>query len=74
MGYDVLFEQDQFLISLMLFGYAADVPYHGKGDFKLDEKGTLAFIDGYVWPQELWIEILALAKSGLDTQNANGIN
>jgi len=64
MGYDILFDGSQFLISEMSFSYDDNVPYQGKGYYELDDNEKLTFNNGHFWPQELWIDWL-LRKVGL---------
>ena len=58
MAYDILFRGSQFVINEISYGYLDSAPYRTAGYYELDDQGELAFRDGHVWPQTLWVDWL----------------
>lgn len=57
MGYDVLWRPDgTFLITEMTYTYPDAYNRDAPGHFRLEPDGELHFVEGNVWPQELWVE------------------
>jgi len=64
MAYDVIFDKDTFYISEMSYAYVDSFLFNCRGHYEMDENASLSFIEGHVWPQELWIE-WALQRAGI---------
>jgi len=63
MAYDILFRDGDMLISEMSYGYS-DAAVHGvAGYWVFESPGSLKFVPGHTWPQELWVD-WALIKAG----------
>lgn len=62
MAYDILFHEGRMLVSEMSYGYS-DAAVHGvAGYWVLEAPGSLRFVPGHTWPQELWVD-WALTKA-----------
>ncbi len=55
MCYDLLFNEDGFVITEMSYGYKAEAIYDALGYYLLQD-GSLTFHKGHVWPQQLWVD------------------
>jgi hypothetical protein len=64
MAYDILFDQDRFYITEMSYAYVDSFLYNCRGYYKVNDDGSLRFVEGHVWPQDLWIE-WALNRAGV---------
>jgi glutathione synthase/RimK-type ligase-like ATP-grasp enzyme len=56
MAYDILFDQDRFLLTEMSFATVDYAIQQARGTFRLDDAGELSYRQGRVWPEELWVE------------------
>lgn len=56
MCYDIIFTENSFVITEMSYAYVDSYLYEANGYYVRDDDGSLAFIEGHTWPQELWIE------------------
>jgi len=67
MAYDILFRDGEMLVSEMSYGYSDTAVHLIPGHWVLEEGGSLGFVEGNTWPQELWIEwaIRKAARKGL---------
>jgi len=55
MAYDILFEDGQPLVVEMSYSYVASALAAARGHWLLCDDGTLEYIEGPVWPQDLWV-------------------
>jgi glutathione synthase/RimK-type ligase-like ATP-grasp enzyme len=73
MAYDILFTSNGFVITEMSFGYDARAMYNTPGHYERNENGTLSFVPGYVWAQDLWVEwAIHRAQIERDQRGAGG--
>lgn len=58
MAYDVLFnEKSEFVIVEISYGFVDTAVYNANGYYVLDNECRITeFIEGHIWPQELWIK------------------
>ena len=63
MAYDILFRDGKVVISEMSYGYSDAAVHRVKGYSVLEPDGSLSFVQGNTWPQELWVE-WALIRAG----------
>jgi glutathione synthase/RimK-type ligase-like ATP-grasp enzyme len=64
MGYDILGDGEDFLISEMSHTYPPRYTYNAPGHYRLEPDGSFRFIEGHVLPQDLWVE-WALGRAGV---------
>jgi glutathione synthase/RimK-type ligase-like ATP-grasp enzyme len=64
MAYDIIFDKNKFYITEMSYAYVDSFLHNCRGYYKAEDDDSLAFIEGHVWPQELWIE-WALKRAGM---------
>jgi glutathione synthase/RimK-type ligase-like ATP-grasp enzyme len=67
MAYDILFIPDSFVITEMSFGYLDTAIYNASGHYEL-KGGNLDYVEGHVWPQDLWVE-WALSRADSELKN-----
>jgi glutathione synthase/RimK-type ligase-like ATP-grasp enzyme len=58
MGYDVIFENDHFVITEMSYNYIDFIPHKSKGYYQRDANKAITFHAGHTWPEELWVKWL----------------
>jgi len=58
MAYDILFRGDEFLVVEMSYGYLDGAVHDAPGSWRLGSSGDVVYVQGQVWPEELWIEHL----------------
>lgn len=63
MAYDILHRDGRPVISEMSYGYSDTAVHRVSGYSVLLPDGTLSFVKGHTWPQELWVE-WALIRAG----------
>lgn len=63
MAYDILFRDGRMLVSEISYGYSDAAVHRVAGYWVLDAPGTLRFVEGHTWPQDLWVE-WAISKAG----------
>lgn len=56
MAYDIIFDKDRFYITEMSYAYVDSFLHQCRGHYTAEDNGSLSFIEGHTWPQELWIE------------------
>lgn len=56
MCYDILFKENDFVITEISFGYKASAIYNTKGHYVLSKDGSISYVEGHTWPQELWFD------------------
>lgn len=56
MAYDIIFDYKKMVITEMSYNYLDRVLYNTPGYYRLDPDPH--FIQGHVWPQELWVRVL----------------
>ena len=55
MAYDLLFQENEFLISEMSYGYLDKAIYNAPGYYVMED-GAMQFNQRHTWPEELWVE------------------
>ena len=55
LAYDVLFKDGQPLIVEMSYNFPPDPPHDAPGHWREEDDGQLTWVDGHLWPQELWV-------------------
>ena len=56
MAYDILFRGDELLVVEISYGYLDKAVFDAPGHFVLDNEDCLAYREGHVMPQDLWVE------------------
>jgi len=56
MAYDILFNDEGFVITEMSYSYSDSAIQNSGGHYELQEDDKLVYVEGHVWPQEFWIE------------------
>ena len=54
MAFDIVFDEGRFRVTEMSYGYQDAVPHKMAGTWIVNEGQPPAFVEGHVWPQELW--------------------
>lgn len=58
MAFDLLVRDDTFVVIEMSYLYVADAIANAPGIHERADDGTIAFVSGSRWPQELWVDAL----------------
>ena len=56
MGYDILLRHSEPIVIEMSHAYYDTYPQRSSGYHERQADGTLAFVEGHVWPEQLWVE------------------
>lgn len=70
MCYDLLFQEDGFVITEMSYGYKEEAIFDAPGHYFYHDD-SLDFIEGHMWPQQLWVD---WALSRLHQQGMVGLD
>ena len=65
MAYDILYKGSQFVINEMSYGYLDSAPYRTSGHYEADNHEQITFVEGAIWPQELWVAWALRKAQGL---------
>ena len=56
MAYDIIFDKDGFYITEMSYAYVDSFLHNCQGYYRTNEDDSLSFVEGNIWPQQLWVE------------------
>jgi glutathione synthase/RimK-type ligase-like ATP-grasp enzyme len=71
MAYDIVFREGGFVVLEMSYDYIDRAVYAAPGCFERDEEGVVTFLEGHVWPEQLWVDrVLAEHMTAVGEENA----